>query len=147
MLLLALMLPSQAAVPAFSGKDMNGDTHALSDYHGKMVVVNFWATWCPPCLEEMPELAIFHDNYKDTKAVVLGVNYEDISRAKLESFIDEQMVDFPVLPMKPGKKTPFGRLVGLPTTYIVSPDQTRVKVHVGPLTMKHLDAYLESFGN
>ncbi len=143
-----LLLTASAAVlaiPRFGGKDINGKAHYLSDYKGKMVVVNFWATWCPPCREELPELSMFHDNHKDKDAVVLGVNFEDIGKPALKAFLDDQMIDYPVLTMFPAQGTALGRIVALPTSYIVSPDQSSIKVHVGPLTSEDLTRYLESF--
>ena len=63
--------------------DLSGKMRSLEDYRGKWVIVNYWATWCPPCQEEIPDLVDFHDSHKDTDAVVLGVNFEDIGTVKV----------------------------------------------------------------
>ncbi|RUM93506.1 MAG: TlpA family protein disulfide reductase [Thiothrix sp.] len=143
--LLCLSVTANAAVPEFSAKDLDGNTHSLKDYRGKMVVVNYWATWCPPCREELPALAIFHEAHKDKDAIVLGADSEKITTEKLKEFVEEQMLDYPVFPLGPSPETPFGRLVGLPTSFIISPDGKQVDVHVGPLTPKNLDTYLQKF--
>jgi len=144
-LLLILVFSAYAAVPEFSAKDLDGKEHNLSDYAGKMIVLNYWATWCPPCREELPVLAIFHEEHQDKDAVVLGVASEKISIEALSEFVDEQMIDYPILPMAPSHQTPFGRLVGLPTSFLISPDGQQIKTHLGPLTEKQLETYLQEF--
>ena len=145
-LLLGLLFSAALhATPSFSGKDLNGKMQDLSQYRGKMVVVNFWATWCPPCREELPALSLFHEDHKDKDAVVLGVNYENIGRKRLKGFLDDQLIEYPVVPMQPSQSTSLGRIVALPTSFIISPDQKQVRMHVGPLTDKALKNYLKSF--
>lgn len=134
------------ALPDLGAVDLEGQKVDLADYKGKMIVLNYWATWCPPCREELPELSIFHEAHKETDAVVIGVNFEDISAGKLQEFLDEQLIDYPMLHQKPKQRTPFGLLIGLPTSYIISADQKSIKAHVGPVTRKQLEQYLILFG-
>jgi thiol-disulfide isomerase/thioredoxin len=126
----------------FTLKGLDGKEHSLSDYRGKWVVVNYWATWCPPCLEEIPELIIFHENHKDKDAVVLGVNMEDIPKEKLADFVEENFITYPVLRHEPGM-TAVGPVPGLPTTYLVSPDGKVVGRKLGGITSEDLESYIK----
>lgn len=127
----------------FELQGIDGKTYRLSDYRGKWVLVNYWATWCPPCLEELPELEIFHNNHKDTDAVVLGVNSENISQEELKKFTDDQFLSFPILLSKPSASSPLGPLPGLPTSYMVSPEGVVVAQQIGGITAAALEAYIE----
>lgn len=133
-------------VPEFELNDIDGNTHNLKVYAGKMVILNYWATWCPPCREELPELSVFHENHHDKDAMVLGVDFEDIPEDKLREFLDEQLIDYPIMQVKPSPYTPFGVLLGLPTSYLISADRSQYRSHIGPLTTEQLEKYLEELG-
>jgi len=128
----------------FSLPDLKGETQSLSDYRGKWVVVNFWATWCPPCLEEIPDLVMFHETHRDKDAVVLGVNFEDAGREQIKVFADDYLISYPVL-LNPGLVPPVPSMTvgGLPTTYLISPEGELVARQEGPITAKAIEAYLE----
>ncbi|MGD8843556.1 MAG: TlpA disulfide reductase family protein [Gammaproteobacteria bacterium] len=126
----------------YSLPDLHDKTHALADYRGKWVVVNYWATWCPPCQEEIPELVDFHDRHSAKDAVVLGINFEDIDKQQLETFVDSFLISYPVLRSEPSASTPLGMIPGLPTTFIIAPDGSPVARQVGPVTGKQLDDYI-----
>lgn len=142
--MLCIMVLSTRAFGAvdLSLPDIHGEVHRLSDYRGQWVILNFWATWCPPCLEEIPDLILFHEAHKGKDAVVIGVNFEELGKSDLERFIDEQFVSYPILRMDPTVDTPLGRVYGLPTTYIISPEGEVVKVHMGPISMADLENYI-----
>ncbi|MBL1278186.1 MAG: TlpA family protein disulfide reductase [Ectothiorhodospiraceae bacterium] len=133
---------AQAESEDFTLLDMKGVEHKLSDYKGKWVVVNYWATWCPPCLAEIPELVEFHENHKDRDAVVLGVNFEDISLNGLKQFSEEYFMNYPVLRTKPGPSSELGPIPGLPTTFLVSPTGELVARQVGPVTAKLISDFI-----
>ena len=137
----ALAAPSLQG-PDFSLQGIDGKSYRLSDYQGKWVVVNYWATWCPPCLEEIPELIDFHERHKDTDAVVLGVNYEDKGMAELKSFSNEYLITYPVLLGELGSGKNIGPIPGLPTTYVISPTGEVVARQVGPLTAQMLEDFI-----
>lgn len=140
-----LVFSTSAWAVEFSLKDLQGKTQSLSNYQGKFVVVNFWATWCPPCREEIPELIRFHDTHQAKDAVVWGVSYEKINSDKLAKFVDEQMISYPVMPMNPSQLSPLGAIRGLPTTVLVAPDGSVARTHLGGITHEVLERYMREW--
>ncbi|MDH5180388.1 MAG: TlpA family protein disulfide reductase [Gammaproteobacteria bacterium] len=144
-LLLLTACSLQATPIEFSAYDLNGKLHKLSDYRGKWVVVNYWATWCPPCLDEIPELVEFHEKHRDKDAVVLGINHEDVSKEELKSFVEQYFISYPVLKAKPGVSSPFGMIHGLPTTFLIDPNGEMVAGKTGGVTQQDLEEAINEF--
>lgn len=128
----------------FALPDVNGVSHKLSDYRGKWVVVNYWATWCPPCLEEIPELVMFHDKHKNRNAMVLGVALEDIGVQALRKFMDEHMMDYPVLLGGSTYDSPLGPVRGLPVTYLIAPNGEIAASHLGRIDAASIERFIAS---
>jgi thiol-disulfide isomerase/thioredoxin len=144
MLLLVAAQGAYAATAQFELQGLDGRQHSLADYRGKWVLVNYWATWCPPCREELPELEVFYSNHKDT-AVVLGVNMEDIDTAKLRHFVEEQFLSYPILRGTRAAANALGPVPGLPTTYVVSPAGDVVARQVGPVTAEGISRFIDNY--
>lgn len=122
--------------------DINGATVDLQSYRGKWVVVNYWATWCPPCQEEIPELVLFHENHKDSDAVVVGISMEETPLAALSRFVEENMMSYPIIPMR--RDMPMiGNIPGLPTTYMIDPTGSIAAVKVGQVTTEMLESFIK----
>ncbi|MFV1983729.1 MAG: TlpA disulfide reductase family protein [Thiohalomonadales bacterium] len=143
-LVLILFVTNLVVADDFKLTDINGKSHNLSDYKGKWVIVNYWATWCPPCLDELPELVDFYEEHKNKDAVVLGINYEDVDQKYLKEFVDEYFISYPILPADPGKAEFWGPINGLPTTVIISPTGEMVSRHVGRINGQFLENVINS---
>jgi thiol-disulfide isomerase/thioredoxin len=141
--LLALLVatPALAEPVDFTLPDLDGKPVSLSDYRGKWVIVNYWATWCPPCLEEIPELVSLHEDNSDT-LVVLGVDYEEVNTGYLKEFVESHMMSYPVVRTDPVPVTALGPVMGLPTTYIISPTGERLARQEGPVTQADIEKYI-----
>jgi peroxiredoxin len=86
-----------ASAPDFELKDLNGRIVRLSDYKGKVVLINFWATWCPPCRAEMPELVRLQKGYQSRGLQILGATYPTYSRAAVRRLARELKLNYPIL--------------------------------------------------
>ena len=125
----------------FTLPDLDGKQVSLSDFRGKWVIVNYWATWCPPCLEEIPGLVDLYDNNRD-KLVVLGIDHEEVNDEYLREFVESHLISYPVLRMEPVPVTPLGPVLGLPTTYIISPQGEALARQEGPVTREDIEQYI-----
>ncbi len=141
LMLLVLSAGHATAVEDFNLPGIDGKTYRLSDYRGKWVVVNYWATWCPPCRVEIPDLVEFHERNKG-KAVVLGIAYEQISTEQLKKFATRFAINYPVLKLEPGSPDVLGPIPGLPTTYLVSPEGKIVGHQAGIITGEAIEKFI-----
>lgn len=125
------------AATDFELESYEGGTMKLSDLRGKVVVVNFWSSWCPPCKDEAPEFQAVHQAYEDKNVVVLGVNVWDKDK-DAKGFLLEQGITYRNgVPKGAGLAAEYG-LSGIPETFIVNPDGMVVKRWNGPLTQTEL---------
>jgi len=121
--------------PDFALTDLDGRPASLSDYRDKTVVLNFWATWCPPCRAEMPELQKFHEANLDTDIIVLAVNATDTESgaAAVRRWLSDHEYTMPVLADPRGEAGRLYRVRTYPTTYVIGPGGIVRGKHLGPM--------------
>jgi thiol-disulfide isomerase/thioredoxin len=127
---------------AFTLTDTAGKTHKLADYKGKWVLVNFWATWCPPCLEEIPDLVALYENKKNN-IIVIGVALDYRNAKQVMDFAESMQVSYPIVLGNPKLATEVGPVDGLPTTYLYNPAGKMVAHQVGGVTKEAVEDYIQ----
>lgn len=122
--------------PDFTLETLDGKKVALSDYQGKKVILNFWATWCPPCKAEMPHMQSFYKKEaKKSNVEILAVNLtsEDRGKAAVAEFAKQYSLTFPILLDQDGTIGPKYQVATIPTTYILNTDGTVHQKIIGPM--------------
>jgi thiol-disulfide isomerase/thioredoxin len=121
-----------APTPPFLVSDLNGHAISTAQLHGKVVLVNFWATWCPPCREEIPGLIALQNKYKD-RLQIIGVSVdEDAPASFVKAFAEKEGINYPVV-MGTEIAKEYGGVPALPTSFVVNTDGRVVQKHVGLL--------------
>ena len=144
MWLLGLLLALAASLTQaadFRVTDTQGKSHTLSGYKGKWVLVNYWATWCPPCLEEIPDLIALNENKKNN-LVVIGVAMDYRSAKQVTDFAEGLLVNYPIVLGNPQVTNQIGPVQGLPTTYLYNPEGKMVAQQVGAITREAVESYI-----
>lgn len=123
----------------FNLTDLDGNPVKASDFRGKWLVINYWATWCAPCRDEMPELVQFQNENADTVQVV-GIAFEDATIDKLKNFAKDFNINYPLLTIDVYNPPEFAQEggLGLPTTIVYDATGMRHKKHMGPIDAEGL---------
>lgn len=126
-------------VPAFTVAALNGRTISAKSLRGKVTLVNFWATWCPPCRAEIPDLIALQNKYSD-RLQILGISEDEGSPDAVRKFVAEFKINYPVAMTTPELEKLFAGVTGLPTTFLLDPEGRIVQKHVGLLNASFTEA-------
>ena len=137
MLLLSLCSVQIALADGWNLKDKDGVHYKLSEQKGKWVLVNFWAPWCPPCLEEMPGLDALQKQHQDMLVIGVAVMYRKTQ--EVTDVIQAQSVSYPIVLGNEDIASDFGEMKGMPTSFLYSPSGKLVGQHDGPLTQQDVE--------
>lgn len=125
----AVAATSSATAPAFTLTDLNGSSVSLSDFRGKVVILDFWATWCPPCKREIPDFIKLQSQYGSNGLQVVGIALDQPD--KVRSFAQQNGMNYPVLMGNDQIAALYGGIEGIPTTFIVDKNGDIVNRFVG----------------
>lgn len=129
----------------FTLTTLDGEKVSLSDYEGKPVFLNFWATWCPPCKEEMPDIQSFADAHGE-EVTVLSVNFTKFEPDKeaIPTFVEENELRFPILMDREGNVGEnLYKVISMPTSFMVDGEGVIREKRVGPLTLDEMEKWLD----
>ena len=129
--------------PDFELKDASGKTVKLSDYKGKVVLLDFWATWCGPCGIEIPWFTEFQRKYKDRGFEVLGVSMDDDGWKVINPFVAQNKINYRILLGNDTTGDQYGGVEALPTTFVIDRDGKIASVHVGLSSKKDFSDAIE----
>lgn len=119
-----------APAPPFLVNDLDGNVISTAAFHGKVVLINFWATWCPPCRDEIPEMIELASRYKD-RLQIIGVSMDDAPSAEVREFVKASNINYPIVMGSRELSAEYGGVPALPTSFVLNTDGRVVQKHVG----------------
>lgn len=142
LLLAVLCWASWASAAGVVLTDSTGKKHSLADYRGKWLLVNFWATWCPPCLDEIPDLVALHDQHKNKDLAVIGIAMDYRDPKEVLRFADDYFISYPIVLGTRKIAAQIGPVEALPASFLYNPQGKLVAQHSGALTKKAVEDYI-----
>jgi peroxiredoxin len=135
--------------PDFTLTDINGKQHKLSDYRGKDVLINFWATWCPPCKAELPHLIALRNLVGEDKLAMLAISYKSTfppeTAERVKDFVKQNKINYTVFSIDPGSMpSPFDRISGIPCSFFIDPEGKIKLATEGLLSLGEFKAILQA---
>ena len=123
--------PAGKPAPDFTLQDLNGEQVRLSDFKGKIVILNFWATWCPPCIREIPDFIELYEQYNDKGLEILGISLDQAGISVVKSFAQKNKINYPVMMNEGRIDQAYGGITSIPTTFIIDPAGNIRKTYTG----------------
>ncbi|MDZ7262437.1 MAG: TlpA family protein disulfide reductase [candidate division KSB1 bacterium] len=117
--------------PDFSLPNLEGKQVKLSDFKGKVIILDFWATWCPPCRMEIPDFIDLYKTYQDTGLVILGVALDQEGEKVVKPFAKKQGINYPILMGNAQVVQKYGGIQGIPTTFIINQEGKIITTFLG----------------
>ena len=139
---LSLSLSSGAEARGFVFTDSTGKKLTLSDYKGKWVLINFWATWCPPCLKEIPDLVSLYESRKDVMVIGIAMDYQNPKTVL--KFVDSLSISYPIVLGDRKIAAQIGPVSMLPTTYLFDPAGQPAAYKVGLISRESLEEFMRN---
>jgi peroxiredoxin len=123
--------PSYESAPSFTLQNVNGENVSLSNFKGKVVILDFWATWCPPCVMEIPHFIELYEQYKDRGFAMVGISLDREGVGVVKPFVRKYGVNYLIL-MSDGKvEKAYGGIVSIPTTFVIDPAGNIRRKYIG----------------
>ena len=135
----ATVLGQETTAPQLTLKDLDGRTVRLSDYRGKVVLINFWATWCPPCRAEMPDLVRLQREHRNEGLQIIGITYPPERKARVKRFARSVKVNYPIVLGTRELKARFSSDETLPITVVIDRDGKVSEIISGILLPQEFD--------
>jgi len=132
------LLRNPETVHAFAVRDLDGKLIDSASLGGKVVLVNFWATWCPPCRAEIPDLVALQDKYRD-HLLIIGVLQDEVPVEAVRRFAAEFKINYPIVRLTPDIERIFPHVFALPTTFVINREMKMVQKHFGQLNPSMID--------
>jgi len=117
--------------PSFTLQDLNGKTVSLSDFKSKVIILDFWATWCPPCVKEIPHFVELYKQYNDRQFVIVGISVDREGVGVVKSFVQKYGVSYPVLMTDGQVEKAYGDIVNIPTTFVIDSEGKIQRKYIG----------------